>query len=561
MGMLTESFAPRAQASAGAGPIDEFWYRDISGYLAETGSSGIGLSAETILNCSTVLAAVRFRGDSWAMCPPATFRKTPSGRQEDPTHYSQRVLRKPNTWQTGNRWRHLNGVWMATWGNAYNEIVAGASTFAKELRPLHPSRCRVADQRSDGTLVYRYEPAGEDARTLGQEKVLHFRDLSTDGLSGVPMYKLIRNVVGIALLAERHASTFLRKGARSAGVIVPDRPLAPEERSDLIDSINKGFGGVQNSGTYGLLPHGVKLEEAPTSTNRDGQVLEIGDQVVRALLQFMGVPGVVVGFADKTATYASAKEFFESGGIKHCVLPILSNVEAEEDAALLVEGDGRFIKHNLDVLLRANTIDRFSALFKAVGGPWMTVNEARRVEDMNEDPDPRHDEILTPANMSPRDDPEPDDEPGAQPPVPNPIEPEPEGEMRRPTVAPKALKPAPPESEDEQAARAKLLAEQFALDAAARVVRREIAAVKGPNGGGAAVKYAKDPEKWRAWALDWYAKHESHVAETLHIPAEAARAYATAQRDALLAGGVAVVETWEETVPHRLAALVLEGTC
>src|SRR5262245_4160090 len=186
MGMMVDAFHPRSSAMS-PGVTDDFWYtRDISGYIAATGPSGFALSADTILKCGTVLAAVRFRGDSVAMCPPSTFRKTAKGREEVPDHYSQRVLRSPNPWMTGNRWRHLMGVWMATWGNAYSEIKSRGRSFADELWPMHPSRVSIKDQRADGTLLYEYRrPGTEQVETIGQEKVLHFRGISTDGFSGL----------------------------------------------------------------------------------------------------------------------------------------------------------------------------------------------------------------------------------------------------------------------------------------------------------------------------------------------------------------------------------------
>lgn len=528
MGLLAEAFNPTPRASTPS-PVSDFWYRDPqTGFMVERdGSSGISLSAETILNCGTVLAAVRFRGDSWAMCPPSTYRKTSSGRVEEPNHYSQIVLRNPNRYQTANRWRHLNGVWMATWGNAYNEILGGPGSFVQELRPLHPMWTRVEDQRADGSLIYVIRKPGQQERDLGQESVLHFRDLSTDGISGVPMYKLIRTVVGIALLAERHAATFLRKGARLSGLLVPSSPLEETERAELRESVNATLGGASNTGTFGILPYGVDLKPI-SSNNRESQFAELSDQVVGAILRFLGVPGVVVGYADKTATYASAEAFFEKGGIKHCVLPIIINVEAEEEKALLLRGDGRQIKHNLDVLLRANTKDRYEALFKATGGPWMSRNEVRRIEDLNEDPDPDMDKILTPVNMVPEL-PEPE-------PVPMPF-------------PPRAL-PGDDEEDEDDSKAARL--HRFARAAAVRVVRREIKAVRAK-----APKNARSKDGWRAAVLELYGEHVDHVADTMLISREAAQTYCDRQAAALLASGAGVAETWEQEIPSRLVALAL----
>lgn len=549
MGLLTEAFNPTPRASWSV--MDERWYvRDISGYVMESGSAGVSLSADTILRCSTVLAAVRFRGESWAMCPPSTFRKTAKGRAEDPNHYSQRVLRNPNAWQTGNRWRALHGVWMALWGNAYSEIVSGPRAFAEELRPMNPSRVRVADQRADGTLLYTYTPAGQQERRLGQEQVLHFRDLSTDGISGVEMYKLIRNVAGIALLAEKHAATFLQKGTRISGLLVPAAPLTTEQRNMLKDSVNADFGGTGSTGMLGILPHGVDLKELTRST-KDSQVLELSDQTVGTILRFLGVPGVVVGYADKTATYASAKEFFESGGIKHCVLPILLNVEAEEEKALLFEGDGRQIKHNLDVLLRSNTKERYEAHFKATGRPWMSPNEVRRIEDMNPDPDPSMDKVGLPVNITPG----PVEEPEEAEPTPPPSAPrKPEPEDDNEAAAASGLLSAEVRAQIDEAGRLTSLARAYIEDNALRVVRREVATItlKAP-------KYARDPMAWRGFVIEMYGKHVTHVAEVMRIKEDDARAYCDRQAADLLAGGAAVVASWETDAAPRLAALAMEA--
>ena len=590
MSILSEALQPRARA-AGWSDVDERWYvRDISGYVAAASGSGIAVTAETMLRCGTVLAAVRFRGDSWAMCPPTVYRHLERGRAEDSSHPVQELLRFPNKWQTGNRWRHLMGVWLATWGNAYSRIVPGRAYFAGELRPIHPSHMRLKNQRADGTLVYQYTgPEGQEE--LGGDAVVHFRDLGTDGFQGLEMYQLIRNVVGIALLAEQHASTFLRKGNRIAGLISPSAPLTPEQRKALKDSINADFSGPTATGTLGIMPHGVELK-ALASSNRDAQFLELTESVVGSILRFLGVPGVVVGYAKDTATYASAKEFFESGGIKHCVLPILTNVEAEEEKSLLLRGDGRFIRHNLDVLLRANLKDRYEAFSKALGGaPFLSVNDVRTTDDWNADPDPRHDEIRIPVNLGPppaAEDPEAQDlEPAPRrwPAAPPPEDDDEDAAAAGPAAAGAAPPPAhaaPPQEDPAAQASAapgtgaagqepattpsvdqvalvsaerevwRARTEQYARDNAERVVRRELAKVAERGRA-----LARDHRAWRAWVLDYYERHAGHVAEVMRIAPDTARAYCDRQAAALLAHGAIGAATWESTVPPQLVALAL----
>jgi HK97 family phage portal protein len=524
MGILSSVWQPAPRADVTWQPLDDRWYAP---GMALYSDGPIVISAESILRCGPVLAAVRFRGDAWAMCPPSTYIIRGERRVVDSEHYSHRVLRNPNAWQTGNRWRHVNGVWLATWGNAYNEIVAGPGSFADELRPMFPAHVDIVDQRADGTLVYRYRRPGSDEMLLGQERVLHFRDIGTDGIRGLPMYNLIRNAVSIALAAEQHTNTFLKKGARAAGFVEAPPGATKEQRDELRDAISLALSGPNQTGSFGIVPGGVKVTPV-ASTNKDGQLLELSDAQVGAILRFLGVPGVVAGYADKTATYASAKEFFESGGIKHCVLPILTNVEAEEEKALLMVGDGRQIKHNLDALLRANWKDRMEGLTKAAGGPIISVNEARDIEDYDAIADPRFDRPHIPSNME-----------GATQQQADPGEPVAPPEPRR------NMRPAP---DDDERARSK--GWQFALDAAGRVVRREVSAMRDR-----APLAARDVAGWRTWVVGYYERHAAHVAEVLHVEEAQARQYAEGQRDAVLAGGLAACEAWEETVPYRLAAL------
>ena len=563
MGILTEAFHPTPVAnwSPSSPPTHDGWFvRDISGFVAEAGGAGVSVNADTIMRCSTVLGAVRFRANSWAMCPPQTFAVTKRGRQQAPGHYSQRVLRKPNTWMTGYRWRQMNGGLMATWGNAYNEIKGGRSSFAEQLWPMHPSRVSVVDQRADGTLLYEYNrPEGGKPDLMGQERVLHFRDLSLDGMSGLEMFKLIRNVVGIAMLAEKHASTFLRKGTRISGLLVPTGVLGETERAELAESVNASIGGAGSTGALGILPHGVDLKPLSLST-KESQVLEMDDHALAAILRFLGVPGILVGYSKDLMGYASAKEFYESGGIRHCVLPILENVESEEEDALLIgggdmDGDGIVeyqIKHNLDVLMRANTKDRYEALFKAIGGPFMTVNEGRKIEDMDPSDDPKHDEILTPSNMMGGDAAEPDEPPA--PPAPKRSMPPIDDDDEQASAAACTVTPSPASLANYTDTRLRELARQFAHDTAAGIVVFEVSKVRAQ-----APKLARNKDGWKAFVLELYGGHAAHVAKKMRIDDAVARGYCDRQAAALLAGGVGVIEAWDVEIPPQLAALALEG--
>jgi HK97 family phage portal protein len=615
MGILAEAFNPRPRASSnaeGSPAWSDFWYStDPSGYVAERGPGGIGITAETALKCGTVLAAARFRAAGWAMCPPKASRATSKGQRPEPQHPAQIALRNPYPSYTGPRWRYVQGMWLSVWGNGYSEMIAGPRSFADQLRPIEPRFCRVVDQRSDGTLLYLLKEPGRDERRLGQEKILHFRDVTTDGIRGLEMFRLIRNVVAIALLMEQHQIAFLKKGSRLAGLIIPKGKTNPDQRKVLKDSINEDMTGASNTGTFGILPSDVEFKQV-ASTNRDAQLVELDDHTIGSILRAMGVPGVCVNWADKTSTYASAKEFWESGGLKFTIQPQLTMAEGEIEAALLPAGSDIQIKFNMDALERSNLETRTKSLFMSVGGPFRTVNEARTIEDLERLDDDRYDQVLTPSNMAPELLRDPED-PGAPPRSPavgsggGPRPAAPGGGAEGPSVEKAALTmqkvylgvgtvctdeeargmvteagyplpgalppeakktpagfgaprpPAAPIEEGEPADPAPMnlreraeMATWLAHSAASQVVRRETAWATDK-----APRLARKPDEWRAAVTDWYARHAEHVSKALNLPIETARSYCAAQAADLLAGGVAIVESWEERVVPRLVRLVL----
>jgi HK97 family phage portal protein len=83
-------------------------------------------------------------------------------------------------------------------------------------------------------------------------------------------------------------------------------------------------------------------------------------------------------------------------------------IETQLGLGLLTEAErraGLFLRHNFDALLRATTKERYEALNKAVGGPWMAMNEARREEGLDDVAGGNR--VYPPSNMT-RDDNAPD---------------------------------------------------------------------------------------------------------------------------------------------------------
>jgi HK97 family phage portal protein len=553
VGMLAERVnaasapPPRALVAADWDAFDDRWYTP---HLGLTTDAGVAISAQTVFLCDAVLAAIRFRANSVALCPAKVYLANGPDREAQPDHYAQKVLRDPNAWQTAYEWTQYNGVCLSTWGNAYSRVIPGVDAFVNELWPLDPGRVRIVDQRNDGSLIYVYRGTDGVEERIHQEVLLHYKDLSLDGYMGVHYYVLIRNIVGVALAAEKHMAMFLKRGTRLSGILSTEQPLTEAVAKKAEESWNQRFGDLNSSHVGGVAMLGGGFKFQPMAIDHQkAQFVELQNFLVEKILRALGVPGVVVGYTgDKASTYASADAFFEKGGVRHCILPLVVSMEQRDDKVLLPRDSGLFVKRDLSVVERANTKDAFDILIKAAGRPIVTGNEARAKLDLNRIEEPSMDQVqLSPGATVPM-----GTDGGAAD--------EDEDDKSSTAAAPPPADEDEDEDEDEGAAAARhsARARRLAFLIGLGLVRRELAFIRGSNGhAAAAVRFAGDPAGWRAWVLERYENHAGTVAERLDISIAAARAYCDGQALALLSQGIGVTETWEQTAPPRLAAIAL----
>lgn len=610
---LARAIAPqRFGADVTWSPLDSRWFTENLGLSGSGADGGVAVGPETIYLCDVVLAAVRFKAESCALCTPQAFRKLAGDDvQREPENPAEQLLRDPNEWMTEFQFTRWIVMMLTTWGEGYGRIVSrddiirelrgerwtndriaahlrdrrgdGWTHFAYELRPMHPSRIEPVGQAADKSLIYSHRPVDSKGRSLpteilSQAQVLHYRDLSVDTFAGMKTWTLIRNMVGVALAAERHTSTWLRKGTMIAGILSTDAVAEEDLVKRTVASWNSAFGGSDNSGSVAMVGNGLKFTPM-AADHAKAQFLELQEHQVGKILRALGVPGVCIGWqGDKASTYASVEAFFKNAR-KTCIGVTTTNMEQTEEKALLPRRSSAFLERNLNVLMRPDTVERIKALVAACGGAYLTQNEARRIDNYNRHPDPSADRIAPPPNMTA---PPPDSsgtgDPADEAPPPAPAKRKPAPADDPPadarllsgagddTLSP-ALKAilrltaAPPTATEPIATAAWRRARELAELAAIDLVRRETGAILGRSGGekGAALRLASDPAAWTEWADTFYRGHAARVAQRLGCSPEAAEAYAAEQRRSLLEHGVSVVAGWESSAPPRLVELALAG--
>ncbi len=519
MGFFAELLQPRPRAEGGKSPIDDFWYTPIGGGLAQ---AGVRVDAETAMRISAVWACVRVIAESLASIPLFVYeRRANGGRQRAEGYYLYDVLRRqPNRSQTALEFREMLTAHTLLRGNAYAQIVPGRRGFADQLIPLHPDRVDPKRQ-DDGTIQYRYrQPDGREIIYQDSE-IFHLRGLSLDGVTGLSVISYARESFGLALATESYGAKFFSQNATPPVALSHPGHLSEQAMQNLKQSWMETYSGLGNAHKPAILEEGLRVERLGL-TNEDAQFLATRSFQIADIARWFRVPLHMIQEHDKQTSWGTGIESLSLAFVIYTLLPWAARWDQSVARDLIVETDRYYAEHLFDALLRGDLKSRYEAYTSARNWGWLSVNDIRRMENMN--PIGSEGDIyLQPMNMV---------EAGAEPAPPEPL--------------------PPPSAAPAQSARANSHYFLLLHEAAGRVVRKETVAV-----GKLAKRHANDAAGFDHALDEFYGEHTGYAAQALRISRAAAASYVDRQRTKL-AGGLAVVETWEDESIAELIELAME---
>ena len=500
-------------------PLDDRLYSNSVG--GSTSLAGVSVSPDAALSISAVWRACDLLASTMAKMPLIVYRSTNDGGKERfPAHPLYWLLHdQPNNRQTSFEWREMMMGHALLRGHAYSEILPGPRGAVDQLVPLHPDRISPKDGEMDpatGRLRYWYTMPNGTKRAILQEDMFHLRG----AMGGVSIIQAARESIGMGIALARYGAATFGNGARPSGVVKSDKVIAGPGREKLRQEINQMHGGPDNAGRWMLLDEGMTWQQIGM-TVADAEFVNTMQWTIADWARWFGLPPHKLMQLER-----STNNNIEHQGIEFVVDAVLPWALRWEQTIQrdLIQVPVFFAEFLLQGLMRGDTAARYAAY--AIGRQWgfLSVNDIRRLEGMN--PIPGGDVYLSPLNMVPA---------GTSAPAIGPGPTDDSGQVDE-ALAP-ALIPS---------------ANDFARDAAARVIRKEIAAMNK-----LAARTADDPAAFEAGVRDFYRDHGSFVSQVLHISTADASQYARDQRDALLTEGIAALRAWEtEQIPH-LADLAL----
>jgi HK97 family phage portal protein len=364
--------------------------------------AGVTVTEQTALNVAAVMTCVSLISRTVATLPIGVFeRLNDKGKKPAAFHPLQRVLAKPNSWQTRNEFIGMMQAHALLRGNAYayvNTVRVNGTEHVEELIPIHPDRMRVEQSQSYGLQYTMTTKDGKDLK-LSPKEVFHLRGLSTDGVCGRSPLQDARDVIGVAIATQGHAANFWKRDATPSVVLKHPQALSDGAQKRIADAWESTYAG-QDARRVAVLEEGMEMQQLSVSA-QDAQFLETRKFQRSEIAGWFHVPPHMIGDTEKSTSWGTGIEQQQIGFLTFTIRPWLVAFEQRFNLDFVTKPERFFVEFNVDGLLRGDIGSRYTAYQKGVQGGWLSPNDVRALENMN--PVDGGDIYLAPMNMAPID--------------------------------------------------------------------------------------------------------------------------------------------------------------
>lgn len=398
MGVL-ERLANWVRRSTSANP--EQWFMEWARGGQES-ASGIVVSQSETLRDVIAAACTAIRSADLAKLPVNVKRRLKNGGTEIlRSHAVNRVLNKPNAWQTKFEFFETMQACYLLKGNAYAPVIWNGRGQPVALVPVNPDRVALW-ANADSDLYFRITNGSQFELSqlanlpemVHSEDMLNLRAMSLNGVSGLSRIGMARDAIGLSLALERYSSALFARGARPSGVLETDKKLADATFKRFKEQWQQGFSGLSNSGKTPILEEGLKWK-ASTMTSVESQTVEARRLQIEQVATAFDVPLHRLGIGTNEKAILQAHQMY----LNNTLSTDAERWENKLNDLFGLDGDETFIEFDLDYFNRADLKTQLEALRIGVVGTVFTPNEARRKLGLPSDPNGNF--LMQPANVVP----------------------------------------------------------------------------------------------------------------------------------------------------------------
>jgi HK97 family phage portal protein len=358
---------------------ESFWGDLFSFTRARSGQS---VTLASSLEVTAVLGCVRVISEDLAQVPLKLFRKRKDGGSDEEREHPLSDLLDvgPNDWQTGFDFIENLAIQASLGGNFYafkNKV----RNSVRELIPFPPGA--VSEKWDDFIPTYSCTTSKGAQRDFPAEAIWHVRGPSIDTKTGMAAVRMAREAIGLAMATEEAHASLHANGGQASGMYSVDSTLNETQYKDLSKWISTQIAG-ENRFKPLVLDRGAKWTPISMS-GVDAQHLETRRHQIEEICRAFRVMPIMIGHADKAATYASAEQMFLAH-VKYTLQPWFRRIEKSIDKHLLTREDrqaGIYAKFLPNALMRGAAKDRAEFYYKMWSMGTLNPNEIRAMEEQN----------------------------------------------------------------------------------------------------------------------------------------------------------------------------------
>lgn len=277
-------------------------------HLLRSGQYDFGIpTSRNILSHPAVWRGVDLLSTSVARIPFVLYDKTDEARQKAINHPAYSLIKtRPNRYYSSFQ---MFKSWMVntlTHGDGYIYIDRDDVGRPTELILLDSSQVAIlADNEEISYSIYQnkrhsIQPASN---------ILHLRGLSTDGLCGLPLERVLADAFGVGLTLQKYTNTFFLNAGRPSIVIkLPPEITTAEQIEEFREAWNGVHGqGIESSFKPALMRPGAEI----TTLENDNAITSLAtlrEHDLITIANILGLPPHKLGAKSQSVSYNSLEQ-------------------------------------------------------------------------------------------------------------------------------------------------------------------------------------------------------------------------------------------------------------
>lgn len=339
------------------------------------------ISGEAALQSSAVSCCLNIIATNIAGLPLEVMDADDNAAQSTQGRALRRVISQPSS--NATRWDFIASIArnLALYGNAFAFVRRAQSGRVEKLIALPPRSVEThcaSDPTLDEPNRYLISSSNEGDIYAGDGRLIHFKLVGNDTLSGTSLLGVGNKVIQIALLQDIAVSAFSRAGMRpSIAMELPEgKRMSDETYRRLEESLWQAYGGAKNAGSIPIGDAGAKFVTLNAS-DQETKMLALREFQVREIARLFRVPIHMLGL---TETGSNAKSTAEKAiEFINQTLRAYGNVIENGLNSLVARDSGLRFRFDYRPLLKTTIRDASSAYAMASATGSISKNEYREV--------------------------------------------------------------------------------------------------------------------------------------------------------------------------------------